>query len=727
MKNFSNVQISQGENLQGETEIDYFVGKKIEQAKEAARRTSREESKQFHEELLPILRERCFRCHGEKDNGGLKLDSLGGMLRGGDSEMPAVVAHKPNDSELLRRIRSEHESDRMPPTGSGLEQREIKLIEKWIQDGAIWPAPPIADEQVAIPVIVDDAKFLRRVTMDLIGVPPSSEQARAFLLDDSPNKREHLIDQLLNDDRWADNWMGYWMDLLAENPPLINQSLNSTGPFRWFLHESLRDGKPFDRFVTELVLMRGSPYEGGSAGFALAGENDSPLAAKAHIIGNAFLGVELQCARCHDSPYHSTKQRDLYSIAAMLERKPVTVPKTSTVPAAFFEKKARESLIKVTLKPGELIEPAWPFSTITNGFSQADIEALMLDKGDLRERLAASITAPQNKRFAQVIVNRLWQRYMGAGFVEPVYDWEGREPSHPELLDWLVKELMTHDYDLKHITRLILNSKTYQRNSIGQNKKAAPDQRFFNAPEPRRLTAEQVVDSLFSVTGGRWESEELTFNPTGKRPPDRLITLGVPRKAWMMTSLNNERDRPSLSLPRAGAIAEVMEAFGWTGSRQTPRSDRETDPNVLQPGVLANSNLAVALTRAAVDSPLAKIALQAKSPREIVDEIYLRFLARFPSSEEREMFVHDLQTGFDQRIVQPILDDSTFEANQIKLLPTITFFNHLQPEANTIAQEQEKRVRRGPAPDPRLESQWREVYEDFVWSVLNSREFVWIP
>ncbi len=178
--------------------------------------------------------------------------------------------------------------------------------------------------------------------------------------DTKPDKRRALIDQLLADERWADHWMSYWQDLLAENPTLINATSNSTGPFRWYLFEALRDDKPLDRIVTELMMMRGSPHEGGSAGFAMAAQNDSPYAAKGHILASAFLGLELQCARCHDSPYHSTKQKDLYSLAAMLERKPVTVPKTSTVPPAFFEKKARESLIQVTLKPGEVIQPLGP-------------------------------------------------------------------------------------------------------------------------------------------------------------------------------------------------------------------------------------------------------------------------------------------------------------------------------------------------------------------------------
>ncbi|MGC4007417.1 MAG: DUF1553 domain-containing protein [Pirellulales bacterium] len=353
--------------------------------------------------------------------------------------------------------------------------------------------------------------------MDTVGLPPTPEETQAFLADTSTEKRAILIDRLLKDERWADHWMSYWQDVLAENPTLINATLNSSGPFRWFLYDALRDGKSLDRIVTELMMMRGSPHEGGSAGFALAAQNDAPYAAKGHVLAGAFLGIELQCARCHDSPYHSTKQKDLYSLAAMLERKAVTVPKTSTVPAAFFEKKNRESLIKVTLKPGVPVDPKWPFAAATGCSDDDAVAALMMKPDDARERLATLIVAPQNKRFAQVVANRVWRRLMGAGIVEPAQDWEGHPPSHPELLDWLAREFVAHDYDVKHLMRVITTSQAYQRAAVGKNLTAPPDARFFNAPDRRRLSAEQVVDSLFAASGNALDVEQLTLDPDGRR------------------------------------------------------------------------------------------------------------------------------------------------------------------------------------------------------------------
>jgi mono/diheme cytochrome c family protein len=704
--------------------IDAFLVAKIERAKALAAETPHELSEHFHTKVLPILRSECFRCHGDKVQGGLQLNRREAALKGGDSGLPAIAVDKPEESELLRRVRSTTEGERMPPTGKGLSSEQTATLRQWIKSGAPWPAAPLAPEQTALAPRIDDAAFLRRAYLDTVGVPPTSVDVRAFVADVDPNKRTRLIDRLLADDRWADHWMGYWQDVLAENPTLINQTLNNTGPFRWFLYDALRDDKPLDRLVTELIMLRGGQHDGGSAGFGLAAQNDAPMAAKAHIIATAFLGVDMQCARCHDSPYHSTKQRDLYAISAMFSRKSVTVPKTSSVPAAFFENKARESLIRVTLKPGEAIGPAWPFGELT-GLNEENLpDDLLSDPTDVRERLAALITAPQNVRFSRVIVNRVWRRLMGAGIVEPAHDWEGRTASHGELLDWLAREFTAHDFSIKHVARLILTSQAYGRAALGKNLAAEPELRFFNAPEPRRLTAEQIVDSFFASSGGAIDVEVLTLDPDGRRPASNRNTYGRPRRAWMYISLSNERDRPSLTLPRAAVVVEVLEAFGWSAARQTPRTDRETAVSVLQPGAVANSTLSLWLTRAAHGSPLADLACEATDPGELVNEIFLRFLSRLPTSEEREPLIATLHQGFANRLVRP--EEVDLPAPH-EPLPQVTWSNHLRSEANVIQQEWERRMRAGPPPDPRLQPTWRETFEDVVWSVVNLREFVWMP
>lgn len=704
--------------------IDAFLSAKAHRAVAEAAETPIAEARAFHDNVLPILRDNCLRCHGDKVNGGLLLNSREAAIKGGDSETSALVPGNADESELMRRIKSHDPDEKMPPGGDGLQPEQIAVLEEWIKDAAKWPAPPVTEQDVTPPPVLADTAFLRRVFLDTVGVPPTETDIRDFALDTSPEKRSRIIDQLLKDERWSDHSMGYWQDVLAENPTLINASLNTTGPFRWFLYDALRDDKSMDRLVTELILLRGSKHEGGSAGFGIAANNDAPFAAKGQIVASAFLGIELQCARCHDSPYHSTKQRDLYSLAAMFEQKPVTVPVTSRVPDAFFAKQQRQSLIKVTLKPDETVAPLWPFAEVTGSVDDESLTALMHAPDNSRERLAALLTSPRNMRFAQVIVNRVWRRLMGAGIVEPPDDWEGHAPSHPELLQWLGQEFITHDYDLKYLSRLIMTSNVYQRMAAGMNRTATPELRFFVAPDRRRMSAEQVVDSLCSAAGQALDAEELTFDPDARRPASNRLTLGVPRRAWMLASLANERDRPSLGLPRARAITDVMEAFGWSGSRQNPRTDRETAANVLQPGVLANSTASVLLTRASLNSGLADLAVNAKSPEQLMDSIFLRYLSRLPSESERAPFAIALTAGFENRLLRP---EEISALAPLEPLPKVTWSNHLSPESTTIALQLEERARIGLPPDPRLRPEWREVYEDIVWSVVNISEFVWVP
>ncbi|MCA9069947.1 MAG: DUF1549 domain-containing protein, partial [Planctomycetaceae bacterium] len=177
--------------------------------------------------------------------------------------------------------------------------------------------------------LIDDWAFVRRVTLDVIGTVPTPEQIESFFADKPEGRRERYIELLLKHPGWADHWVSYWQDVLAENPNIVNPTLNNTGPFRWWIHESFLDNKPFDRFATELIRMEGSKHYGGPGGFEMATQNDVPMAAKAHIVGQAFLGLEMKCARCHDAPFHDFKQSDLFQVAAMLRRGPQAVPKSS--------------------------------------------------------------------------------------------------------------------------------------------------------------------------------------------------------------------------------------------------------------------------------------------------------------------------------------------------------------------------------------------------------------
>ncbi|MES2466742.1 MAG: DUF1553 domain-containing protein [Verrucomicrobiota bacterium] len=669
----------------------------------------------FFRDVRPILETRCVDCHrGQKAKGGLRLDSLETTLAGGEGG-PALVPGKADTSELLRRVRSHDEEEVMPPKGGRLKPEEVAVLERWIQEGASWPELPLGRQEFSGPA--DDLTFLRRVTLDIIGLVPTAEEARTFAADPSPDKRTRAIDRLLADPRWADHWIALWQDLLAENPNILNPTLNNTGPFRWWLHEALLDDLPVDRMVTQLVQQRGSAADGAPAGFGLASQNDAPFAAKGTIISAAFLGVEMKCARCHDSPAGSARQEELFQLGALLARKPLEVPETSSVDPVKLKAGGRQALIAVTLPPGAKVAPAWPFPQFAD---PAAVLELAMDPDDSRDRLAAFLTAPQNERFAQVIVNRLWQRLMGRGIVDPVDDWEKGRPTHPALLRWLGRELVRHHYQIKPVARLILTSEAWQRAVDPSLRQPDP---LYAAPEPRRLAAEQVVDSLFAATGKPMRLDRVCLDLNGRRDTKNSLDLGLPRRAWMLASLSNERDRPSLTLPRLQAVADVMEALGWRGARQDPASVRDTAPNALQPAILANGVMNGWMTRLSEDHGLTALALQPWPVEKLIDELFLRLLTRAPHAEERQRLTAYLREGYANRqVASPVAVPVPHQVLQV-----VTWTNHLQPESNTAKQEAEAAARRGDPPSPRLDPAWRQRCEDVIWALLNSPEMLYRP
>lgn len=663
----------------------------------------------YENHVVPVFQAHCSRCHEQKEQGGLRVSDRQRLLQGGESGEPAVVPGHPEDSYLFALVSAPADDYRMPPKGSGLSSDEVEILRQWITDGAVMPESAAQVPPESEPI--DDLTFLRRVYLDTVGVPPTPEETADYLADSDQQRRQAVIDRLLQDPRWGDNWVGYWQDVLAENPNLLKPTLNNTGPFRYWLHEALTDNRALDRMATELIMMRGSTWGGGAAGFAVASQNDVPMAAKAHVISSAFLGVNLKCARCHDAPYHQWKQSDLFQMAAMLERRPLKLPASSTVPAAFFEQQERQSLIDVTLTPGSTISAEYPFPELDPPQS--------VPTDDSREMLAAQVTS--SRRFAEVIANRIWKRLMGIGLVEPVDDWENNPPSDPELLACLADTLISVNYDLRAFSAEIFRSQAYQSRAVDgpETHRAA-----FPAHYRRRMSAEQIVDSAFHSLGRRMDTEQLTLDVEGTLPASRFLNFGFPQRAWEFTTLANERDRPSLALPKAQAVVDVLNAFGWRNSRPEPVSEREEAPNLIQPGVLANGTLGLQLTRLTDDSGLTQLMLRELSVAELVDALFLQVLTRHPTPQEQEEFTALLSDGYDSRRV-PL--DRIPEVTEPVRFRYVSWSNHLSADANVIKMEMQERVRRGPPPTRYLQPEWRERAEDAVWSLLNSPESVLIP
>jgi hypothetical protein len=332
------------------------------------------------------------------------------------------------------------------------------------------------------------------------------------------------------------------------------------------------------------------------------------------------------------------------------------------------------------------------------------------------------ITAPQNDRFAQVMANRIWSRFMGRGIVEPVDDWEKGKATHPELLRWLGRELVRGGYDVKKLARIILNSAAYQRATDSTLKETSP---LYTSPAPRRLYAEQIVDSLFTATGKPFRTEEVCLDIDNTRDLKNAIHLGKPHRSWMLTSTSNERDRPSLNLPRIQAVTDLLAAFGWRGARQDPTSKRDADPNVLQPAILSNGTVGIWLSRLSDDHGITQLALQDQSLDAFIDQLFLKLLTRYPSAEEKELYTKHLSAGFNLRLNHPSQIASLKSTRSREKY--VSWSNHLDSEATTVRMAQESAARAGDAPTDRLHSEWRQRLEDILWAMLNAPEWAFSP
>ena len=693
--------------------VDHFIAEKIVsyQGQMKAVKTGGIE---FYSKIFPILESNCLECHqGGKPKGSLHLDTRSGALTGGKTEGASIAPGDPTKSPLLARIKSNDPDDMMPPKGNRLAAAEVALIEEWIREGAVWP--DYRTLPTLLTPLTSDLAFLRRVTLDTVGVPPTQAEIAAFTTDNSADKRAKAIDRLLKDPRAADHGMGYWQDILAENPNILNPTLNNSGPFRWWIYESLADHKPLDLMVTELLRLKGSAAAGGPAGFGIASQNDVPMAAKATIVTTAFLGMETKCARCHDAPAHTAKQEQVFAVAALLSTKPVKVPLTSSVSMTKLREGGRKPLIEVTLEPGASVDPHWPFPEFAD---ERIADDLALDPKDTRDRLATLVTAPQNERFPQVMANRIWARLMGRGLVDQPWDWERSKNSHPELLRWLGRELVRSGYDADHIARLILNSHAYQRATDAAQKLTSP---LYAAPAPRRLTAEQIVDSIFAATGKPFRTEEANLDIDSIREQANSLTLGQPRRAWMLTSTSNERDRPALALPRIQAVCDVLAAFGWRASRPDPVTERESGANSLQPAILSNGVMGTWATRLSDDHGVTQLALEAASPEAFTEALFLRILTRPPTQAEKAKYAGHLSEGFSSRVLNPPVKASVFPR---KPAYYVSWSNHLNDMATTVRMQEEAAARKGDPATERLSDDWRRRAEDVLWALVNSPEFL---
>lgn len=383
----------------------------------------------------------------------------------------------------------------------------------------------------------DDATFFRRIHLDAIGTLPTPEAIRTFLADPSPNKRDRAIDGVLARPEFADFWAIKWGDLLRVNRDAMQDK--GMWSFHDWLRASLRDNKPLDQFAREILLAEGSTFTEGPANYYRVGRTAEDWA---ETTAQVFLGVRLQCAKCHHHPFENWSQDDYYGMAAFFCR---VGQKYSSEFGVF----ARETIIftkakgeqshtrkRVIVKPHPLGGP------------------VMDDGQDRRRRLAEWITAKDNPFFARNIVNRVWGYLMGRGLFEPLDDLRETNPAcAPELLDALARDFVASGYDLKHVLRTVMQSRAYQLDSTESSGNSADKANaFFARYQTKRLAAEQLADAIDYATESRQKYPGLPLGTRAIQLPDPRVSsylLDVSGRPQRVVTCECERtSQPNIAL-----------------------------------------------------------------------------------------------------------------------------------------------------------------------------------
>ena len=467
----------------------------------------------FDHAVVPLLRQHCAECHaGDKKKGGFSMNTRAALLEGGENG-PVLTPGDATKGRLLEAVVSADPDTRMPPKGARLTPAEVATLRAWVGQGARWTEgfafkqpgyePPLkpravdlpaaqdgrnhpldrvldawlAERQLPRPARVDDSTFLRRASLDLVGLLPGPEETRAFLADPAPDKRARLVRALLaRDVDYADHWMVFWNDLLRNDYAGTGYIDGGRRQITPWLYRSLVTNKPYDQMARELVAP--TPESDGFAkgivwrGATSAGQK--PELQFSQSVSQAFLGINMKCASCHDSFIDRWKLKDAYGLAAIYADRPL-------------------ELVRCDVPTGKPAAAAWLFPEL----GQVDASK---PKAERLAQLAVLLTHPDNGRFQRTMANRLWQRLMGRGVVHPV-DAMQSAPWNQDLLDVLANQLRESGYDLRATLAFIATSEAYQARAEVLAPAADAPGYVYRGPRAKRLTAEQFVDAVWRLTG----------------------------------------------------------------------------------------------------------------------------------------------------------------------------------------------------------------------------------
>jgi hypothetical protein len=453
--------------------------------------------------------------------------------------------------------------------------------------------------RVAPSEVCTDQEFIRRAFLDVIGVLPTPAEVKAFLDDPAPDKRGRLVDRLLDRTEFYDYWTLKFADVLRANGRLIQAK--GTYVFTRWIRAQLERNTPMDWFVRELLTADGSAFKNPAANYyRISRDPENSVETTAQL----FLGVRIQCAKCHNHPFERWTQDDYYGFAAFFSRvkqKKGALPDDEvvfTAPSGDVRQPRTGQVMKPKALGGPVLEdPKQP---------------------DRRVALAAWLTGPQNPFFAKSLVNRVWFHLVGRGIVEPVDDFRDSNPaSNDELLDGLTAEFVSQGFDLKKLIRSIVTSRTYQL-SARTNELNENDALYFSHAYTRLLPAEVLLDAISTVTDtvtpfdGLPKGSRATQIPDGKMENSFLKTFGRPAR-----ELACECERESDS-----NLSQALQLIGGATVNGKLRDDK---------------------------GRMARLAACGKSPEEIAKELYFVALAREPNASELSAAVKHLTVTPDRR------------------------------------------------------------------------------
>ncbi len=498
----------------------------------------------FAHEVMPILKRHCTECHtGGQKKGGLAMNTRAEFVAGGEYGEVVVPGHS-GDSLFLELIESDDDSEWMPPKGPRLTEEEVDVLKRWVDQGMVWPEsislgektwePPLAPRQVELPPITDgrshpidrildaelqkagqsypetigDAAYLRRATLDAVGMLPTPEILEAF-----DNDREAYVQTLLADDiAYADHWLTFWNDLLRNDYTGTGFITKGRTQITDWLYTALRSNMAYDEFVKQLI----APPDDRSAGFINGikwrGEVNASQTREIQFsqnISQVFLGINMKCASCHDSFIDSWKLEEAYNLAAIFSEQPLELNRCD--------------------KPtGVMAEPKWIFPEM------GDIDA-DAPKAERLKQLADLMTHADNGRFTRTVVNRIWDRLMGRGIVHPV-DAMDTKPWNEDLLDYLAVRFAEDGYDLRKFIAFVMASQAYQSQSVILEKEPGESYRY-SGSITKRMTAEQLIDAVWQITGTHPTQADGKVNrvvtETADQSEERLITPADVTAKWL--------------------------------------------------------------------------------------------------------------------------------------------------------------------------------------------------